>query len=106
MAVPTAPSISSGTSFAAVVLAASAAAKESNANQAATLAGSGTAETSKLAAAAIAAGRRPLPNARSRWKKLTGTAMFINRLGKTKKEMENELVNFASRMVGGTFQTD
>ena len=25
----------------------------------------------------------PLPSARSRWKKLTGTAMFINRLGKT-----------------------
>ena len=26
---------------------------------------------------------QPLPSARSRWKKLTGTAMFINRLGKT-----------------------
>jgi hypothetical protein len=26
--------------------------------------------------------------ARSRWKKLTGTAMFINRLGKKKKMMK------------------
>ena len=25
---------------------------------------------------------KPLPNARSRWKKITGTAMFINKLGK------------------------
>lgn len=68
LAVP-APSISTGTtSFAAVVLAAAAAAKE---NQSA-----GPAEAAKPAL------RRPLPNARSRWKKLTGTAMFINRLGK------------------------
>lgn len=68
LAVP-APSISTGTtSFAAVVLAAAAAAKE---NQSA-----GPAEAAKPVL------RRPLPNARSRWKKLTGTAMFINRLGK------------------------
>jgi len=63
-----APSISTGTSFAAVVLAAAAAAKEN--------------QSAAPAEAAKPALRRPLPNARSRWKKLTGTAMFINRLGK------------------------
>ena len=31
----------------------------------------------------LSASAKPLPSARSRWKKLTGTAMFINRLGKT-----------------------
>ena len=67
LAVP-APPISSGSSFAAVVLAAAAAAKEN--------------QSAAPAEAAKPVLRRPLPNARSRWKKLTGTAMFINRLGK------------------------
>ena len=53
---------------AAVVLAATAAAKEN--------------QSAAPAEAAKPVLRRPLPNARSRWKKLTGTAMFINRLGK------------------------
>ena len=81
LGVPAGPSISSGSSFAAVVLAAAAAAKEKELGNTQAAPAAQPAETAKpsIAAALI----RPLPNARSRWKKLTGTAMFINRLGKS-----------------------
>lgn len=42
-------------------------------------------------------GRKPLPNARSRWKKLTGTAMFINRLGK--QEQETQQISMFSHLL-------
>ena len=46
------------------------------------------------APASASAPKKPPPSARSRWKKLTGTAMFINRLGKAKnltKETETSI---------------
>jgi hypothetical protein len=81
LGVPAGPSLSSGSSFAAVVLAAAAAARDKEQNNTQPAQPAPPAETAKpsIAAALI----RPLPNARSRWKKLTGTAMFINRLGKS-----------------------
>lgn len=47
-----------------------------------TAAASNEAPTQQQAVTVLKRPAAPPPSARSRWKKLTGTAMFINRLGK------------------------